>query len=81
MINQNQETEATLDDTRHKIQKEIKKREIEVEKYRENMEFFNNQNKGDSVGQLPIATSIRAIEPEDIGKEATKDLQSNEFIF
>eukprot|EP00344_Euplotes_crassus_P009114 CAMPEP_0197005940 /NCGR_PEP_ID=MMETSP1380-20130617/32218_1 /TAXON_ID=5936 /ORGANISM="Euplotes crassus, Strain CT5" /LENGTH=218 /DNA_ID=CAMNT_0042425299 /DNA_START=137 /DNA_END=794 /DNA_ORIENTATION=+ len=49
MINQNQESEASLEETRNKLKNEINKRQAEVDKYRENMDFLDNQSKAMSV--------------------------------
>ena len=76
MINQNQEAEATLDDTRHKIQKEIEKREAEVDKYRENMEFLDNKSKAVHVGHSQHIPPTKTVKGKDDGKLLTKDNMS-----
>lgn len=59
MINQNQEAETTLDDTKQKLKAEIEKREFEVKKYKENMEFLDNQSKAQSVVDAPTMASYK----------------------
>mmetsp|Transcript_10500 Transcript_10500/g.9269 ORF Transcript_10500/g.9269 Transcript_10500/m.9269 type:complete len:238 (+) Transcript_10500:209-922(+) len=82
LINQNQEAEATLDDTKHKLQREIEKQEAEVEKYRGNMEFLDNQTKAENVRgvQLPPVAVIPSKDTKGTSKDNLTGIDKVEVI-
>lgn len=69
MINQNQESEATLEETRNKLKNEINKRQAEVDKYRENMDFLDNQSKARSVVDASTIFTYKAPGAHDHKKD------------